>query len=37
VFEPYSRDMFEDSQKWIAEREIFPDGDLGSATTSSRS
>ena len=30
VFEPYSRDMFEDSQKWIAEREIFPHGDLGS-------
>lgn len=30
VFEPYSRDMFEASQAWIAEREIFPDGDLGS-------
>ena len=30
VFEPYSRDMFEESQAWIAEREIFPDGDLGS-------
>ena len=29
VFEPYSRDMFEESQAWIAEREIFPDGDLG--------
>jgi hypothetical protein len=32
VFEPYSRDMFESSQAWIAEREIFPDGDLGSRT-----
>ena len=30
VFEPYSREMFEQSQAWIAEREIFPDGDLGS-------
>jgi len=30
VFEPYSREMFEESQAWIAEREIFPDGDLGS-------
>lgn len=32
VFEPYSRNMFEASQAWIAEREIFPDGDLGSRT-----
>jgi hypothetical protein len=30
VFEPYSRDMFEASQAWIAEREIFEGGDLGS-------
>ena len=30
VFEPYSREMFEESQAWIAEREIFPDGNLGS-------
>ena len=30
VFEPYSQAMFEESQAWIAEREIFPDGDLGS-------
>ena len=30
VFEPYSRGVFEESQRWIAEREIFPDGDLGS-------
>ena len=29
VFEPYSQAMFEESQAWIAEREIFPDGDLG--------
>jgi hypothetical protein len=28
VFEPYSRDMFEDSQAWIAARDIF-EGDLG--------
>lgn len=28
VFEPYSREMFEDSQEWIAERDIF-EGDLG--------
>ena len=30
VFEPYTREMFEDSQAWIAERDIFPGGDLGS-------
>ena len=29
VFEPYSRDMFEDSQAWIAERDIFEGGELG--------
>jgi len=29
VFEPYSRDMFEESQEWIAERDIFEGGDLG--------
>ncbi len=29
VFEPYTREMFEDSQHWIASRGIFPDGDLG--------
>ena len=29
VFEPYSRAMFEDSQEWIAERDIFEGGDLG--------
>ena len=28
VFEPYSREIFETSQQWIAERDIF-DGDLG--------
>ena len=26
VFEPYTREMFEDSFRWIAEREIFPGG-----------
>ena len=30
VFETYTQAMFDDSQAWIAEREIFPDGDLGS-------
>jgi hypothetical protein len=26
VFEPYTREVFEESFRWIAEREIFPDG-----------
>lgn len=30
VFEPYTKETFEDSREWIAERGIFPDGDLGS-------
>jgi hypothetical protein len=30
VFEPYSREVFEESQKWIAERDIFEGGELGS-------
>ena len=30
VFERYSREVFEQSQKWIAERDIFEGGDLGS-------
>ena len=29
VFEPYSRALFEESRRWIAEHGIFPDGDLG--------
>ncbi len=29
VFEPYSQAMFEESQAWIGEREIFPEGNLG--------
>ncbi|HWJ69256.1 MAG TPA: hypothetical protein VNS79_04310 [Sphingobium sp.] len=29
VFEPYTREAFDASQSWIAERDIFPDGDLG--------
>jgi hypothetical protein len=29
VFEPYTREVFEESQRWIAERRIFPEG-LGS-------
>ena len=30
VFEPYTKEVFEESQRWIAERGIFPDG-TGSA------
>ena len=26
MFEPYSRETFEESQRWIAERGIFDDG-----------
>ena len=26
VFEPYTKEVFEESQRWIAERGIFPDG-----------
>jgi hypothetical protein len=29
VFEPYSREIFDDSRAWIAERGIFEGGDLG--------
>jgi ABC-type nitrate/sulfonate/bicarbonate transport system substrate-binding protein len=29
VFEPYTRDMFEESFRWIAERGIFADGGMG--------
>jgi hypothetical protein len=30
VFEPYSRDMYEESFRWIAEHAIFPEGTMGS-------
>jgi len=30
VFEPYTREVFDESRKWIAAHDIFPDGDLGS-------
>jgi hypothetical protein len=30
VFEPYSREVFEDSQRWIAEHGIFEEGKMGS-------
>jgi hypothetical protein len=30
VFEPYTKEVFEESQAWIRERGIFPDGNLGS-------
>ena len=29
VFEPYSREVFEESRDWIRERGIFEDNDLG--------
>src|SRR6266566_3993204 len=29
VFEPYTKEVFEESFKWIAERRIFPEGDMG--------
>jgi ABC-type nitrate/sulfonate/bicarbonate transport system substrate-binding protein len=29
VFEPYTREVFEESQRWIRERGIFEDGQLG--------
>src|SRR5579872_2166778 len=30
VFEPYTKEVFEESFKWIAERSIFPEGKMGS-------
>ncbi len=30
VFEPYTREAFDSSREWIAQHEIFPQGDLGS-------
>ena len=36
VFEPYTRDMFDDAQAWIAEHGIFPDDAWAAATTRSR-
>ena len=30
VFEPYTRAIFEELQRWIAERHIFPEGGMGS-------
>src|SRR5215471_2422789 len=29
VFEPYTREAFEESFRWIAERGIFPEGEMG--------
>jgi len=29
VFEPYTREVFEESFKWVAEREIFERGSMG--------
>ena len=29
VFEPYTREVFDDSFRWIAERGIFPEGEMG--------
>jgi len=30
VFEPYTKEVFEESFAWIAKREIFADGNMGS-------
>lgn len=30
VFEPYTRETFDESFEWVAERDIFEDGDMGS-------
>jgi hypothetical protein len=30
VFEPYDRQMFEESFEWVSSRDIFPDGNMGS-------
>jgi hypothetical protein len=32
VFEPYSREIFDQSRSWIAERDIFPGGELGNSS-----
>jgi hypothetical protein len=29
VFEPYTKEVFEESFRWIAERKIFSEGDMG--------
>jgi hypothetical protein len=30
VFEPYTREVFEESREWVAAHGIFSNGDLGS-------
>ncbi len=30
VFEPYTREVFDESREWVAAHDIFPDGNLGS-------
>lgn len=30
VFEPYTRELFDESREWIAAHDLFPDGNLGS-------
>jgi hypothetical protein len=29
VFEPYTREVFEQSFEWIAQRQLFPEGGMG--------
>jgi hypothetical protein len=29
VFEPYTKEVFDESFKWIADRKIFAEGDMG--------
>jgi hypothetical protein len=31
VFEPYTKEVYEQSRLWIADHSIFPDGAMGSA------
>jgi hypothetical protein len=32
VFEPYSKEVFEESFEWIAQRDIFPEGQMGTGS-----
>jgi hypothetical protein len=31
VFEPYTKEVYEESFEWIADHHIFPAGEMGSA------
>lgn len=32
VFEPYSREVFEESFRWVADHHLFPEGEMGSGS-----